>query len=268
MNSCVQPQDWIPYSIDYGDDVSVMLRIKYIGAQASGIIDIAAAGDITFKHGALSSEVVDTDTDLDAGAVGLIDMDADVTDYHSLVRRINTSTNWVAWLVGALPDADPHTTTTGHFTEVTGGNCSVANGYGVMTDDSDSWYIGAALTLQGPPGQMHNTDHGVYHELHRVTALSTFGSGASVLQVHSCDDDSGVSEVILTLTAGTTTNEVVYPAATVVLSDIPLTNVTGKRLVVRLINDAAMGTVRLKIEGRSRKFAPAVEKSKTWSENQ
>lgn len=268
LYSCVQPEEWIPFSIDFGNDKSVMLRIKYIGSAASGIISIDSAGDITFEHGVLASEAVDDDTNLDDGGVGIIDVSADITDYHSLVRRINSSDNWVAWLVGALPDADPHTTTVGHWTEVSGGSAIVANGYAVMTDDSDSKYIAAALTLQGPPNKTHNTDHGVYHELHRVTALSTYGSGSSTLQVFACDDDSGVSAAILTLDAGATTVEKVYPAATVVLSDIPLTNVKGKRLVVRLINTASMSVVRLKIEGRSRVFAPAVRAAKVWSANQ
>lgn len=250
------------FSVDFGNDKSILFRIRYIGSAASGIVDIASTGDITFKHGVLSSEAVDDDTKLDAGGVGIIDISDDITDYHSLVARINSSDNWEAWAVGYLPGDDPHTTTTGHFTEVTGGNCSTDTGYGVMTDDSDSKYIVAGLTYQGPSTKIHGTDHQVEHVVGRVIALSTYGSGASTLKIYECDDDgSGSSNEILNLSTGATTVEVAYPAETSAIST-PLAWTRGKRIVVKLVNEDAMSVVRLKLEAYSVTAGPSVRKSK------
>jgi len=256
-----------PFSVDYADDVSVLFTIYYIGAQASAIVDIASTGDITFKHGAAAAEAADTDTKLDAGGLGIIDVSADITDYASIVRRINSSDNWRAVLKGALPDDDPHTTTTGHFTEVTGGTVysSSVDGYDVKTDDSDSLYIVAGMTYQGKPTKLHGTDHNVIHVLQRVIAKSTYASGTSLLKAYACDDDSGVSTLIKTWTAGATTVEVLYPAATVSVDGHWEAFTKGKRLVVKLLNSAAMSSVRLKIEGFSFARGPGKAPFKWWS---
>lgn len=267
----IERQNMVPFFVDFGNDVSILLRIKYIGAQASGIVDIASTGDITFSHGVSGSEAVDSDTELDAGAVGVIDVSADIGGtYKGLVDRINRSTNWRAWLVGALPDAAPNTTTTGHFTECTGadggtGDCDVDGGYAVTSDDSDSKYICAGMTFQAQPGTIHNTDHQVVHEVHRVIALSTFASGTSSLLVYACDDYAGTKEQIKSFVTGATTVEVAYPTEVSVLAGMPLTRSVGKRLVVQLINSAAMSVVRLKVEGWSFVIGPGVDKSKLYS---
>jgi len=238
------------FSVDFADDKSVLMRIMYIGDEASGIIDIASTGDITFKHGDASSEVADTDTKLDAGGLGVIDVSADITDYHSLQMKINSSDNWRCVLVGALPDADPHTTTTGHFTEVTGGDCTIDGGYEVLTDDSDSKYIVAGMTWAFDHQDLHFTDHGVVHVLTRVIAKSTYGSGTSSLLVYACNDDDGTKRLLKTFTAGATTAQVAYPAETTPATE-PHAVAKGERLAVILQNSAAMGTVRLKAEGFS-----------------
>ena len=259
------------YSVDYGDNASVLFRIKYKGAQASGIVDIDSAGDITFSHGASGAEAVDSDTNLDAGGLGIIDLSADVTDYKSLVDRINTSTNWEAWLVGALPDADPHTTTTGHFTECTGadggtGDCDVLYGYPVTTDDSDSKYINAGLTWMLDPTQQHFTDHQIFHGIKRIVALSTFASGTSAINVYACDDVAGTKELLATYKAGATTVEVDYPDQGYPIPDNAfLAQANGKRIVVQLLNSVAMGTVRLRIEGEMWPIGPAVREAALWS---
>lgn len=262
--------DWVPYSKDFGDDVSELFVIYYIGTAASAIVDIASTGDITFKHGVLSSEAADDDIKLDADENGIIDLDTDVTDYASLKRKIDSSDNWRCKLTGALPDDDPHTTTTGHFTEVTGGTVVInptgrkTAGYTVMTDDTDSKYIVAALTLNDHPDIIHNHDGNVHHELNRVIALSTYASGSSTLKVYACDDRRGTSRLILTLPTGATTVQVAYPLETYNI-DQPLVTLQGERLVVKLLNSAAMSVVRLKIEGRSLPYGTGPRASKMRS---
>lgn len=253
------------FAVDFGDNESVLFRIHYIGDEASGIVDIASTGDITFKHGDLSSEAADDDTKIESGGSGVLDLSADVTDYHSLIRHINSFDNWEAWPVGALPDDDPHTTTTGHFTEVTGGSASGANGYAVKTDDSDSLYIVAGMTFNGPAANVHATDAQALHALQRVIALSTYATGSSALKAYACDDLAGSSEEIASWKTGATTVEVAYPAETYPAGP-PIAWTKGKRLAVKLVNSAALGTVRLLAQGFSYKFGPSVRDSKQWAE--
>jgi len=269
MQDHIRPEDWKYTSVDFGDDKSVLFRIKYIGSEVSAIVSIDSAGDMTFEHGASGSEAADDDTALDAGGLGVIDISADVGNYHSLMNRINNSDNWRAWLVGALPDDEPHTTTTGHFTECTGadggtGDCDVDGGYAVTTDDSDSKYIVAGMTFQAEPGTAHNTDHQVLHELYRVVAVGAY-TGAGTLKAYACDDDDGTSEQIASWPLGATTVEVAYPAETYTTGLIPIATCKGKRLAVKMAAATTLGTlVRLKIEGRSYAFGPAVEKDRQY----
>lgn len=258
--------DWTYKSIEFADDESVLFRIKYIGDEDSGIIVVASTGAITFKHGDASSEAADTDTKLDADGLGIIDVSADITDYHSLIRKINSSDNWRAWPVGALPDDDPHTTTTGHFTEINGSNddCTADGGCPVLTDDSDSKYIVAGITNNDEPGVIHRSDANMEHEIHRVIAKSTYASGTSTLKIYECDDVAGTSRELKELTAGATTAEVAYPAETTPATEVHAST-KGKRLAVKLLNSAAMGTVRLHVDGRSRQYGPAASKDSMWS---
>jgi len=245
-------------------DLDVLFRLYYIGAEESGIVDIASTGDMTFKHGDSGSEEADTDTKLDAGGLGVIDVSADITDYHSLERHINLTDNWRMVPVGCLPDADPHTTTTGHFTEVTGGNCSAVNGYAVTGDNSDALYLTCGITQRGKPGKIHNTDHQMIHQIHRIVESSTFASGTSTLKVYACDDDDGTKEEILALTSAATTAEVAYPALTTPATEV-MAQVKGKRMVVHLLNSAALTAGYIKVDGCSWKVGPSVDSAKLWS---
>ena len=96
MQDHIRPEDWKYTSVDFGDDLSVLFRIKYIGSEVSAIVSIDSAGDMTFEHGASGAEAADSDLALDAGGLGVIDMSADVGTYHSLMNRINSSANWRA----------------------------------------------------------------------------------------------------------------------------------------------------------------------------
>lgn len=263
MYGCLDARDWVNQSFNYGDDESVMLIIEYTGSTASGIVDIDSAGDITFKHGVLSSEAVDTDIKIDSGGSGILDLSADVDDYNSLERHINTFDNWKCWLKGALPDDDPHTTTTGHFTEVTGGNANnAAGGYSVKTDDSDSNYIGAGLTNRNLTTRLHDTDHQVIHQLQRLRVTGTWAGTDETIKVYECDDDSGVSVEVLAFTPGADTVEVSYPAATAVLSEIPLWEARGKRIVVKVAAPTGLSLMSLQIEGRSAVVGPHARRTK------
>lgn len=266
----IPPQELIPFDVAFTDDTSILARLYYIGDEVSGIVDISTSlgGSIRFQHGALGSEVVDSDTNLDADGVGIINLDepTEVTTFHSLQLRINSSDNWRLVLEGALPDDEAHTTTVGHLLAVTGGDCTGNDGYAIKSDCSGSFYVAAGLTQQGHPNKLHNTDHQVLHRITRVAAKSTYASGTSAIYIYACDDDNGTKELVKTLAAGATTVTVAYPAATTPAVEI-LGQAVGKRLVAILKNSAAMGTVIFNVSGYSYIFGPSARKGHMHVDN-
>lgn len=84
-------------------DNTAALLIKYVGQQASGTVEVSAAGAITLKHGAVGAEVVDNTVECDAAIaasgsrVGVIDVSVAACDtVGEVVNIINSqSANWV-----------------------------------------------------------------------------------------------------------------------------------------------------------------------------
>ena len=268
----IPPQELIPFDVSFDDDQAILMRIYYVGAQVAAHVTIAAAsgGSILFEHGATTGAAAkDTDTKLDADGDGIINIDeaTEVTDYHSIEARINSSDNWRCVLVGALPDVEAHTTTVGHLLDVTDGDCTGSTGYAVKSDDSGAFYCNAGLTLQGHPTKLHNTDHQVVHRITRVAADTTYASGTSKILIYACDDDDGSKTLVKTLTAGATTVAVAYPAATTPAVEI-LAQAVGQRLVAQVINSAALTdatpVIKLAVSGYSYIFGPSLRKGKYW----
>lgn len=258
--------EWKYRNLDFGSDVSVLFDLYYIGSLASGIVDIAASGNMTFKHGVLSSEAADTDTELDPDGSGIIDVNSDCTTMQGLMSIINGSDNWRAIPVGLIPDDASYVDASiGDFTQVTGGNCSAAGGYQVKTDDSDSLYVVAGLSWPDSPTEIQRGNQGVHWEAVRVIALSTYASGTSTLQLIACDDVAGTSEVVKTFTTGATTVEVAYPAETSPAVEVHH-GAVGKRLVAKLTNSAAMSVVRIAIHGRGYIATAVLDKQYTYTE--
>jgi len=260
-------KEWTPKNVDFtAENTSVLFRVRYIGDEDSGLVDIASTGDMSFTHGDSGSEAADTTVNPGGDTPGTLDLYGGTLDafatYKSIVDMINASANWEAWLEGALPDDAPYTTTTGHMTEPASAAVATgANGYAVLTDDSDSKYCVAGLTKNGPSTLIHAGDSGIEWTCHRVIGKSTFASGTSALYLYECDDLAGTSTLLKSFTAGATTVEVAYPAETT-----PATenhgHTIGKRLVAKLVNSAAMGTTRIAIHGKWRQVAPAAVKGK------
>lgn len=266
MTDFAIPQGVIPkhVSFDFGDDESQLFNVYYIGSEASAQLTVDSAGDMEFLHGASGAEAADTDTKLDAGGLGIIDISADVGNYHSLERWVNGTDNWRLRLTGALPDDEPHTTGTGHFSELTTEAVPSA-GLAVTTDDTDSKYVVAGLIWEPHPNYAYNLDNQVVHVLRRVISVSAYTSGTSVLKAYSCDDVAGTSTEIKSWTVGATTVEVAYPVETYNIDGHVEAMTQGKRLVVKLLNSAAMGTVvRLKIEGMMFQVGPVGGKGRDW----
>lgn len=82
------------------DDGDELIQIQYIGSEASATVTVDSSGDITFKHGALGAEAVDTTV---VASTGKIDTSVAAGDtFGEVVDVINGSKNWRARLTGAL----------------------------------------------------------------------------------------------------------------------------------------------------------------------
>lgn len=80
-------------------DTHILNRVQYIGSEASGTVEIDAAGDWTFKHGDLGSEVVDPTIDSGGDDPGVIDIsDSNANTLGEVNGHINGSPNWRAFL--------------------------------------------------------------------------------------------------------------------------------------------------------------------------
>lgn len=255
-----------------GVDTSIMLRIKYIGSQAAAHVTLAATtGDMTFEQGATTAAAAVT-TGTNPGTSGVIDISntttADVSTLHKLVGQINLAKDWHAWLVDVPGD---------FATEISAGNCAFIttladqdctgeNGFAMLLDTSlgtaEVHYVG--VTMQGPPDNPHPTDHNVLHQIFQVKATATYGAGNETITIYACDDDDGTKTAIYGPVAGAaTTVEKVIPTA---YCEVPLAQVTGKRISVLMANDTGEHTVTtLSALRRSAVVGPAIDPRRSWS---
>lgn len=80
------------------------IAIMYVGEEDSGTVTVSATdSDITFQHGVVGSEAVDSTIDSGGDDAGVIDMsDANANTCGKVVDLINASTNWKAMLIGSM----------------------------------------------------------------------------------------------------------------------------------------------------------------------
>lgn len=128
----------------FSDESShILMRVQYIGAEASGTVEISADGDWTFKHGDLSSEAVDATIDSGGNDPGVIDIsDANANTLGEVAGHINGSPNWRAFLeFGLFTDSVGADT----FLLKTATQAKVAAGVTIFSDN-DGDIGGAAIT--------------------------------------------------------------------------------------------------------------------------
>lgn len=102
QGSLLRPADERPVPFGLVDDVAIGLLVRYVGAQASGTVEVAADGNITLKHGPVGSEVVDTTVGLPT-LNGVIDVsDASADTYGEVADHINASANWDCVIVDSI----------------------------------------------------------------------------------------------------------------------------------------------------------------------
>jgi len=219
------------------DDEPVVMRIKYIGSEASGTVQVAAStSDMLFKHGDLSSEVADTTIKIGSTA-GTIDVsDAAANTVGEIVDHINSSDNWEAVVIDALRSD----TSTAKF--LTAAAASANTSFDVNSDTSAALYLTVSLQNAGLPST-GDDDSGQKNNIVEIMSKNTFGSGTSTISVHSC---TGTTETqVYTKAGGATTTE-----QTIDFDTIGLDGGISARTVVRMTGSAAC-TGWLQLRGKS-----------------
>jgi hypothetical protein len=254
------------------DDTSVAILIKHIGTAASGIVDVAANGDITLKTGAVGSEAVDTSIECDASIAatgsrnGIIDVSTTPCDTIGEVLDIINSqqtaagrNNWVAVGLDSLRSDSSNDT----LVTITGSNASVVGGLGLTTDTDVAFTSTIALVspearriefyLSGVGSNVRlqpNPFVDTRAFVSAVNAFSTYGSGSSSYRISQVlpSNKSGASTVSSEtvtplygdIAAGATTVNKIFVAPT---DNSRIVGDVGTKLVARLTNTAAMATV-------------------------
>lgn len=235
------------------DDTSLAVIVRYIGTQ-SGLVAVAANGDITFTQGATGSEAASTEFECPvSGALGgVIDVsDAACNTLGEVVDTINASTSWRAVIIDGLrSDSSNDTLLTFSATAAT-----AVNGYPLYWDTDTAFSSTIAILptearkmpfyLQG---RSLRTDPyaGTLPLFWYGNATSTYGSGTSTLSLVSVKATYATSNLagtetattILSLAGGATTaaKEVDFRAHGVY-------GRRGEKLLFRMINSAAAASV-------------------------
>lgn len=128
------------------DDSDVGIIVKYIGASASGTVQVSA-GDLLFKSGVLSSEVAEATITGCGGTAGTLDVDNAACDtVGETVDRINASGTWVAVRQDSIQgDNDAGN----RYLDVAAQAAKVAAGYSVVWDSSVALHRTRALLPVG-----------------------------------------------------------------------------------------------------------------------
>jgi len=242
------------------DDTDPMILVKYVGTNASGLVAVAAGGDITFTTGALSSEAADTSLECPvSGALGgVIDVsDAACDTVGEVVDIINGSSNWVAVPVASLRTDSSNDT----ITTISATQAKTVKGLALTADTT----VALTSTILLAPSNF-SLDIGTYLAGSSMTAValkvnpfinrtflassravSTYGSGTSfhyVYEVTPTFKRVGASEVVNILHGPIAGGATTVLGNLVTLSDNNrIMSNPNSKLLVRVVNSAAMATV-------------------------
>ncbi len=234
INSILSPRQ--PVLRFESDDTDVGLVVMYVGAQVSATIEVDSSGDITFKHGALAAEAVDTTIDSGGDDPGVIDTsDTNANTMGEVVDIINASANWKAYLKDALR-ADASTDALLIVAETT----MVPN----VTETDLPMDTSVALSLTVRIGSRTKVNGSEEHSAAEVTSIistNTFGSGTSLIQIYEVDELAKTEKKIWQRSGGATTVEQEAIDSVGENNAIKRAAVarTGMHLIVRMIGSAA-----------------------------
>ena len=241
------------------DDQDVCLVVKYVGAQASGTVQVVAAAEmLLFKHGVLAEEIADTTIQIGA-TPGSIDVsDAAGNTLGEVVDHINASANWEAKLVDALRADIPNASGTSLLV-MAATQAKTTAGVQLVWDTSVDFNITRCISAvawevqKGADGNPWSPDETDYiNSLIEWNQLSTYATGTTTMQVYEVDRDTNRETLIISRTA----------AATTVIGNKDWSSVgngwgicaaKGCDIVLRQ-NGSTAGTGYLEVVGASRKF--------------
>lgn len=261
----LDPRDFIRSSIRReAVDKCVAFGLRYKGAQASGKVAIAnTTGDMSFTHGAVGSEVADTTVNPSGGTPGTIDLSGEGLTFLGVSQLVNASANWELWPKCALPtDVIEAAGTAKIINNIAATQCKLDAGYDVLIDTSAALYHSIGITRNGSSVYPHRHDAGVYHEITKIAVTTTYASGTSIIYVYEVDDFLGTATLMSVggIAAAATTVEKVLGDASYALY-----NNSGRRLVVKVVNSAAMTAADMEVWYGTYVHTPSARKSKMWS---
>lgn len=200
------------------DDLDIGLVVKYIGAQASGTVQVDASGNILFKHGALASEAADTTIQVGVTAGTITVSNAAGNTFGEILDVINASANWKAYLVDTLR-TDNSDASTGSLLIMAATQAKTPGGIALLKDTSkvlnmsiairglryanDSFAKNdASVVVAGDP-----LEAGKWSEVLRIMSNNTFGSGTSLIQIYTVNRITGVATKVYERAGAATTVE-------------------------------------------------------------
>ncbi len=227
------------------DDEDVGILVKYIGAQASGTVTVAVTtGDITFKHGVLTEEVVDTTVVAVTGIIVVSETYGNTMG--KVVDLINASANWEAKLVDCLR-ADASTvamlkTMTETQAKVTGG---------IKLYKSTSACLNISLAIDRAIFKGIEFDNALWiNTILKIISENTFATGYSKIQIYSVNRANKTEEKVYERAGGDTGAEQELPASG---AKMQLDSYRDDILLIRMIGETYC-TGYLTIVGKQTNF--------------
>jgi len=241
------------------DDQDVAIVVKYVGAQDSGTVQVAAAAEmLLFKHGALGAEIADTTIQIGA-TPGSIDVSNAAGDtLGEVVDHINSSANWEAKLVDALRADVPNAAGTS-FLVMAATAAKTTAGVQLLWDTSVDFNLTRCISAvafevqkkaDGNPWSPDESDY--INGLISWEQLSTYVAGTTAMQVYEVDRATN-RETLLISKAAAATTVVGTKDYSAVGNGWGICAAKGCDLVVRQ-DGSAEGTGHLEVLGTSRKF--------------
>jgi len=241
-------------SFSVSDDGDVGLVVRYKGTSASATVEVASTtGDITFKHGALGAEAVDSTIDSGASTGGSSDPGViDVSDSSNLtmgevVDLINGSSNWEAYLVDCLR-ADNANTLLLTLSAAQAHKIPVPSGVRLYKDSSqnDNFDISKAITNRDFPNGFTRSDTNKVNRVFGVSEVLNYASGAVTVRVYEINPVEQSETLVYTRAGGADDVELNLSS-----TDIDIMSDPGNYLLVRVVNDTIAANGRLTVLGQS-----------------
>jgi len=225
------------------DDQDVGILVKYIGAQASGKVQVVVTtGNIAFTHGVLGSEAADTTVVATTGIIVV----ATTATMGAVVDVINASPNWEAKLVDCLR-ADP--STVAMLLTMAATQAKVTGGLKLVKDTSATLNISLAIDRSIFKGI--EFDNALWiNTILSIISKNTFASGTSLIQIYSINRTNKTEVKVYERAGGATATEQVLPASGM---QMELDSYRDDILLVRMIG-SGFCTGYLCINGRQTNF--------------